>query len=164
MKVWRGNKFNSIAFYKGIRNTTANPVTFVANIYYMPISDYYKEGFSVKDFFYTAPYTYFDVSLNLTGGYPIAVQSAPYTLAANTFTTSAVLQFSSTLTFMESTLVMFQITSGSGSIEFASYDFLTNGAIAQNFTALKLTNANSLVNTFEPLVTGVGTVCNFNLV
>ena len=164
MDMWRENTFNSVAFYKGIRNTTANPVTFVANVYYMPISDYYANGFSPKNYFYQNPYTYSNVSLNLAGGYPIAAQSAPYTLAGNTSTTTATLQFPSTLTFTESTLVVFQITSGSGNVQFATYDYIYNGATAYKFTALKLTNANSLVNTFLPTSTGVGIVCNFNLV
>jgi hypothetical protein len=173
VKVWRGNKFNSITFFKGILNTTANPVTFVANIYYMPVSDYYNSsgGFGGTNYFYYSPYTYFDVSLNLSGGYPIAGTSAPYTLAGNTSTTSAELKFSSILQYMESTLVIFQITSGSGTVEFATYNcFPDNYATAQNFTALKLTNANSLINTYADLSSpyylprGVGIVCNFNLV
>jgi hypothetical protein len=177
--IWRTKYVDTINFYKGITNNTGNSVTFHANIYFIFPSDYsIVTPFGPVSVFNNSPYIYADVSLNLPGGYPIGLQSSSYTLAANTTTKNAVLRFPSRLQINQNIGVIFQIVSGSGTIQFASFDASSanpNGYIAdQSSFPVVLTNTNSLRGLYKrdvrpfnwetnPLVWGTGIDCTFSL-
>jgi hypothetical protein len=170
--------FNNISFPKGIRETTGNTVTLVANIYYIPVYDYVKSWFGTLNFnpLYANAY-----SSNL---WPVVlsnygfISSDPFTFpAGNTnWRTDISLNFTQKVIFTPNTVVLFQLVpgSGSGNVNFktwSAYADPNGGVINSGVTGLRYDNTN-LQNILRPIgyigITPEGdssrcVICNFNI-
>lgn len=132
---WVGYTFNRISFPKGIRESSGNLVSFRANVYTVPAAD--MSGL------YNAPYIVnpFDLSSGVVPTpppYSPAISSNTVTLDASStpYMRYPTLNFSSPVLFTQNTMLMFEIVSGSGTIQFST--FLYSIAIAKSAYATSI--------------------------
>jgi len=154
---WLGYTVNRILFSKGITEISGNSVTFVANVYDVLATDVSN--------LYNAGVGYTVTAFDLSAGYgpPIATSSS-YTLGANA-TQSPTLTFSSPFVLNRDTLIMFEITAGTGDIRFATFDVNASpniGIAKIAYATPLLYSGSTLVNTSAAV--DVGAICQFTYV
>jgi len=139
---WVGYTFNKISFPQGITESTGDSVTFRATVYSVEpvtLSGLYEGTFSISPF-----------DLN---SYATDISSSSFVLDASA-TRYPTLSFSRPVVYTTSTMVLLQILSGSGRIEFSTF---LNTEL-NNSSKAKIAYATSVAYQ----TTGSGTLTNFS--
>jgi len=148
---WIGYSFNRITFPQGIRVTTGGTISFRANIYIVnPISQ-------IADL-YTSPNTVTAFTLP-----PVDSSSNTVLLDASSspYMRYPTLTFETKVVLSENTMILFQIASGTGTIQFSTFSFsggITNYATSVAYKLTAPTLSNWSVNVFKSVI------CQFSYV
>lgn len=148
---WIGYKFNRILFSQGIREITGNAVAFRANIY--------NVNPTAIGGLYISPYTVspFDISSGVIPSPPpyspdISSNTVILDASATPYLRYPTLTFTTPVIISQYTMLLFEIVSGSGTIQFATYQF--SSAIAKNAYATSIAYNRPL---------GIGTLSNWSV-